>query len=161
MAAAPLGHPPYTRRTGRRRRSRRGAKARSGSKCSSRASSEETMPSSWPAQSRQVPCYFQSFNLRPYLTIAPDLLTRPRIAAIALDRPAHRPWPRIQSTLVVKTLLEPTCKRTKLKEPVRSAISWNSAIENSRKDLYRDNSVMPSKSLRPALLSSVTKCTLK
>ena len=69
---------------------------------------------------------------------------------------------RSPSTLVVKTLLEPTWKRTKLKEPVRSAISWNRAIENSRKDhLYRENSVMPSKSLRPAFLSRVTKCTPK
>ena len=47
-------------------------------------------------------------------------------------------------TLIAKTLLEPTRKRSMLKQPVLSAISWNRAIENSSKDhLYRENSVMP------------------
>ena len=45
---------------------------------------------------------------------------------------------------------------------VHCAISWYPAIENSSKDhLDPQNSVMPSKSLRPALLSRVTKCTPK
>ena len=51
----------------RRRGSRHGVRARSGSKCSSRVSSEETTPSRWTTQS-----YFQSFNFRPRLTIARD-----------------------------------------------------------------------------------------
>ena len=57
-------------------------------------------------------------------------------------------------TRIAKTLLEPTCKRSMLKQPVRSAILWNRAIENSSKDhLYRKNSVMPSESLCPLLYS--------
>ena len=44
------------------------------------------MPSSWPAQSRQVPCCFQSFNLRPHLTNAPS---PPIVGECSLDSPAN------------------------------------------------------------------------
>ena len=54
-----------------------------------------------------------------------------------------------------------TRKRSMLKQPVRSSISLNRVIENSKDHLYRENSVMPSESLRPELLSRVTKCTPK
>ena len=45
------------------------------------------MPSSWPAQSRQVPCYFQSFNLWPHLANAPS---PPIVGECSLDSPANR-----------------------------------------------------------------------
>ena len=65
-------------------------------------------------------------------------------------------------TGVAKTLLGPSCKQSMLKQPNQSAISWNRAIKNSRKNhRYRENSVMPGESLRPALLSRVTQCTPK
>ena len=66
--------------------------AGNGSRCSSRARSEETTPSSWPTQSRQVPCYFQSFSFRPRLTITPDReWVLSWLATIALVRHAQRP----------------------------------------------------------------------
>ena len=49
-------------------------------------------------------------------------------------------------------------KHTNRESCQRFAISWNQAIRISSKDhLYRENSVMASESLRPTLLSRVTK----
>ena len=49
-----------------------------------------------------------------------------------------------------------------LKQLVLSAIAWSGAIENRRKNhLYCKKSVMPSESLRPALLSRATNRGLK
>ena len=45
------------------------------------------MPSSWPAQSRQVLCYFQSFNLWPHLANAPS---PPIVGECSLDSRANR-----------------------------------------------------------------------
>ena len=65
-------------------------------------------------------------------------------------------------TRIAKPLLEPTSKRSMLKQTVLSSISWNQAIKNSRKDhLFRENSVMPSTAARIIVTKCTPKCTIE
>ena len=69
-----------------------------------------------------------------------------------------------QLEIASSSLLEPTCKRSKLKQPARSALACNQSIKTGCKDhLYRENSVMPSESLRACGRINIKgyKCTRK
>ena len=129
--------------------------------------------SDWPTPSRQVPYEFPIFCLELCQVIFSSPAGSPRLAFTThsrsmldcLDRPTQLPSPlpplpprrprEADSSVASEYQLLLPCPGRQA-PPMVLRVQWQ--IQDH---LYRENPVMPSESLQPALLSRVTKCTPK